>query len=116
VSFRDLLKAVQPLRGQRLLRRLLAEQRLQRRALERIADALELRALPAETVAGRVFRSMTSTRQPLNETEVHDLTEVAYCNSEELAAMLDAEDQLRAVLGRDPSPEEIMRAYQGEAP
>ena len=106
----------QPLKGYRLLRRLLVEARGIRRALERQADAQELSAgsVPRETVRGQVFRSYARTKDPLSEREVQDLTEVAYVDDQILGAMLAKEDELRALLGRDPSPEEIMRAYNGE--
>jgi hypothetical protein len=105
-----------PLRGYRLLRRLLVEARGIRRALERQADALELHAgaVPRESIHGQVFRSYARTKAPLSEREVQDLTEVSYVDDQVLASMMVCEDELRALLGRDPSPEEIQRAYAGE--
>ena len=105
-----------PLKGYRLLRRLLVEARGIRKALERQADAAELQAglVPRETVRGQVFRAYTHTKAPLSDAEVKDLTEVSYVDDRVLGLMLAKEDELRAILGRDPSPEEIIRAYEGE--
>ena len=106
----------QPLKGYRLLRRLLVEARAIRRALERSADAQELMAgtVPRETVKAQVFRSYAHTKAPLSDAEVKDLTSVDYVDDQVLGAMLAKEDELRALLGRDPTPEEIMRGYAGE--
>lgn len=106
----------QPLKGSRLLRRLLVEARGIRRALERSADAQELQAglVPRDTARAQVFRSYTHTKQPLSDREVQDLTEVAYVDDRVLGAMQAKEDELRGLLGRDPAPEEILRAYAGE--
>jgi hypothetical protein len=105
----------QPLKGYRLLRRLLVEARAIRRALERSADAQELMAgnVPRESVRGQSFRSFTHT-SPLTDREVQDRTEVSYVDEAVLAQMLEREEELRAILGRDPTEAEIMRAYEGE--
>ena len=105
-----------PLKGYRLLRRLLVEARGIRKALERQADAQELMAglVPRDTIHGQVFRSYTHTKVPLSDAEVADLTEVTYVDNEILGAMLAKEEELRAILGRDPTEAEIMRAYQGD--
>jgi hypothetical protein len=106
----------QPLKGYRLLRRLLVEARGIRRALERQADALELQSgyVPRETVHGQVFRSYAQSKDVLEAKDLDALTEVSYVDDQALGVMLAQEDKLRALLGRDPSPEEIMRAYAGE--
>src|SRR6266851_3151616 len=111
-----LSRLVQPLRGYRLLRRLLVEVRGIRQALDRQADAMELSAgmIPRDTVRGQVFRSYARTKALLSDTEVKDLTEVSYVDNRVLVAMLVKEEELRALLGRDPTPEEINRAYAGD--
>lgn len=104
-----------PLRGYRLLRRLLAEQRAQRRALERIADAVELGqqgAAPRAVTGGQSFRSFAHVG-PLGDPEVKSLTSVEYVDNGILAEMLAREDELRAILGRDPTEAEIEAAYDG---
>lgn len=103
-----------PVRGYRLLRRVLVELRGIRLALERQADALELGQQPQETPNAQVFRSHARTKGDLDDRELRDLTSVAYVNDQELAGMLRAEEELRILLGRDPSEEEIERAYRGE--
>jgi hypothetical protein len=110
-----LFSRLQPLKGYRLLRRLLVEARAIRRALERSADAQELMAgnVPRELVRGQVFRSYAHS-QPLSDREVQDRTEVSYVDEAVLGAMLEKEEELRAILGRDPTEQEIMRAYEGE--
>lgn len=110
-----LFSRLQPLKGYRLLRRALAELRLVRRALERQADALELAAgnVPRGTGA-QAFRSYTSSKTPLSDREVHDLTEVSYVDDRELGALFERESELRALLGRDPTPEEVLRAHAGD--
>lgn len=104
-----------PFRATRLLRRLLAEARLIRLALERQADALELQAglVPREAARAQVFRAYSRTREPLSESALKDLTEVAYVDAKELAGVYARETELRALLGRDPTPEEVIRAYEG---
>jgi hypothetical protein len=116
MRFLDRLRS--PVRGVRLLRRLLVELRGIRRALERQADILELGAGVAqrETVQGQVFRSYAHTRDALDEKDLKSLTSVSYVEPEVLGAMLAKEEELRAILGRDPSDEEINAAYQGLEP
>jgi hypothetical protein len=105
----------QPLKGYRLLRRLLVEARAIRRALERAADAQELMAgnVPRESVRAQTFRAFAHS-QALSDAEVKDRTSVDYVDDQVLGGMLAAEDELRALLGRDPTPEEINLAYKGE--
>lgn len=106
-----------PVRGVWLLRRILVELRGIRRALERQADVLELSSgAPTPSVAGATFRSYARMKDPLGDRDLQSVTEVAYVDDAVLGAMLAKEDELRALLGRDPSEEEIMRAYQGEEP
>jgi len=115
---RFLGRLAQPYKGYRLLRRLLVELRGIRRALERQADVLELGAgvVPRETVQGQVFRSYSHTRDPLDEKDLKNLTAVDYVETDVLVAMLAKEEELQAILGRQPTPEEINAAYQGVAP
>lgn len=103
-----------PARGLWLLRRVLAELRAQRRATERIADVLELQQGTAPSVQGQVFRSYSRTRRDLTDQEVKGLTEVSYVEDRVLGVMLAKEEELRALLGRDPSEAEVERAYRGE--
>jgi hypothetical protein len=105
----------QPLKGYRLLRRLLVEARGIRRALERQADALELQAgsVSRESVRGQVFRSYAHA-DAVEDQDLKDLTSVEYVDNEVLGVMLAKEEELRALLGRDPSPEEVNRAYAGD--
>jgi len=110
-----LQRLAQPLRGYRLLRRVLVELRGIRRALDRQADALELTAgVSRESVGGQVFRSYARSKEPLTDADVQGLTEISYVDDAVLGAMLVKEEELRAMLGRDPTPEEINRAYQGD--
>jgi hypothetical protein len=106
----------QPLKGYRLLRRLLVEARAIRRALERSADAAELQAgsYSRESIRGQVFRSYSHAKDQIPEADLRELTEVSYVDNAVLGAMLAKEDELRALLGRDPTEQEIMRAYAGE--
>lgn len=103
-----------PLRGIWILRRVLAELRGMRRALDRQADAMELASHPQPSVAGQTFRSYSRTKQDLSEDEITRLSEVSYVDERVLAAMLEKEEELRIILGRDPTEVEVERAYRGE--
>ena len=105
-----------PLKGYRLLRRLLVELRAIHKALDRSADAQELLAghVPRDAARAQVFRSYTRTRGDLSEREVREATEVSYVDTKELAGLLAREEELRGILGRDPTPEETLRAYHGD--
>lgn len=101
-----------PLRGYRLLRRVLAEVRGIRRALERQADAMELSAGAGgsrESVRAQVFRGYAHLKD-----QGADDSAVSYVDGQTLAKMLAVEDELRAILGRDPTPEQVQAAYEGE--
>lgn len=101
-----------PLRGYRLLRRCLAEVRGIRKALERQAAAMELQggaSGPRESIRAQVFRGYAHLKDP-----GADDSTVTYVDGQVLAAMLEREDELRALLGRDPTPDEVMAAYEGE--
>lgn len=106
-----------PLKGYRLLRRLLVEARGIRIALERQADVLELAqgaSQPREVIGQQVFRSMRRTQRPLSDREVTDLTAVSYADDRVLGEMLRHEEELRALLGREPREDEIERACRGD--
>ncbi len=105
-----------PLKGYRLLRRLLVELRGIRHALERSADAQELAAgvVPRDTLRGQAFRSYTRTKGDQSERDLRDLTEVSYVDTRLLADAYARETELKALLGRDPSPEEVERALRGD--
>lgn len=109
-------RLTRPTRGIWYLRRVWAELRGIRRALERQADALEFAALAqqsADQPHAQAFRSMATTKEQLDERELRNLTEVSYVNDRQLAEMLRREDELRAVYGRDPSEAELERAFAG---
>lgn len=101
-------------RGAFLLRRLYRELRRLRVAGERQADALELLAgtSPRQATGGQTFRGYASRQQHLSDAEVQQLTAVSYTRDGDFNAMLKVEDDLRSILGRDPSEAEVERAYQ----
>ncbi len=87
-----------------------------RSALERIADALEWQRQAADTVQGQVFRSYARrdpTEAPLTDQDIAERTEVSYVDNAALATLLDTEDELRTLLGRDPTEAELERAFAG---
>lgn len=97
-------------RGTWLLRALVKELRLQRevqaegvKALERIARALE-RTAPAEQGA-QTFRVGRDVR--LEPDALKRETAVEYVNEAEQARLLDIEENLRIVLGREPTEAEL---------
>jgi hypothetical protein len=104
-----------PLRGGFILRRLLVELRGIRRALERQADALEASG-GTTGIESRPnsFRSFSRTKEELTERDLKSMTEVSYVDERLLGEMLDREAELKAVLGRDPTEQEMERAYRGE--
>ncbi len=106
----------QTLSGVFLLRRVVVELRGIRRALERHADARELQASasPSPAVAQTTFRSYSRTKGDLSERDLKGLTEVSYVDEQVLGQMLAREDELRALLGRDPTEAELERAYRGD--
>ncbi len=100
-----------------LLRRVLAEVRAQRRATERIADALELQGQGAgqgQPARAQVFRGHSRTRGEASEHDLKDLTAVSYVDERALAVAYDKEAELTALLGRAPSEAELDRAIRGE--
>lgn len=102
------------LSGAWLLRRGVAELRGLRRAVERVADAMELQAASGgQPNLTNSFRSFSRTKEDLSEHDLKGLTEVSYVDEARLSLMLDREAELRAVLGRDPTEAELERAYQG---
>ncbi len=105
-----LARLQRPVRGLFLLRRVLVELRGIRRALERQADALELQAGGAH----QALRSFSRSREESSEQDLRGLTEVAYVDNARLGQVLAKEDELRSLLGRDPTELELERAYLGE--
>lgn len=99
-----------PLLNPLALRRALVELRALRRAAERIADALELQ-VGAAPRSGQTFRGFARERHP--EADARG-SGVSYVDPQEAAKVLAAEGELRALLGRDPTPEEIERAVLQE--
>lgn len=109
-------RALRP-RGAALLRRILAEQRAQRHALDRLADAVEFAVSqhrPAGMETFRTFRRPQGHGSGPTEAEVAQQTSVEYVDNTQLAMMLEVEDRLRRLLGRDPSEVEMERALAGE--
>ena len=102
-------------RGILLLRRLLVELRGIRRALERQADVMEASG-GTTGIESRPnsFRSFSRTKEELTERDLKSLTEVSYVDERRLGEMLDREAELKAVLGRDPTEQEMERAYRGD--
>lgn len=105
-------RVVSRARGTFLLRALVTELRLLRavqedgvRALERIARALE-RAAPEEAGA-QAFR--VGRDVPLDPADLKRETEVSYVDEMEQARLLDIEENLRIVLGREPTETELER-------
>lgn len=97
-------------RGFGLLRRLLVELRGIRRALERQADVLELAELHAiGRRPGSTFRGFSREKTD----RAGEGSSVSYVVPEELVGMLQIEEELKALLGRDPSEAELERAFQG---
>lgn len=90
------------------LRRVAVELRGLRRAAERIADALELQG-PGS--GPRAFRGLSREKSPAPDAAG---SSVSYVDEAEQARVFAAEGELRALLGRDPLPEEIERALAGD--
>lgn len=109
-------RLTQPLRGVLLLRRVLAEVRGLRRATERVADALELAAGSAQPPTGQrqTFRSFSRSKGSVSDKDLQTLTEVSYVDDRQVAELLQREEELRVILKRDPTEEEVERAYRGE--
>lgn len=89
-----------------------------RRALERQADAMELAAQDrrgdAASLPGQTFRSYTRLKEQLSERDLQGVTGISYAEADLLAVAGAKEEELRHLLGRDPSPDEIMRAVEGD--
>lgn len=103
-------------RGFFLLRRLLAEARGIRRALERQADLMELSSVaqPRESLGAQVFRTYARREHDLSDQAVESRTEVSYADDKLLGQMLEHEEELRAILGREPTEVELERALRGD--
>lgn len=102
--------------GAFLFRRLLVELRKLRVAGERQADALELLAgtSPRQAAGGQTFRAYAGRQQHLSDQEVQELTGVSYTGDAAFNAALALEARLREILKRDPTEQELERAYQME--
>lgn len=98
-----------------LCKRVLVELRGIRVALERQADALELAAGTRPARGAQSFRSYTHA-SPLTEAQLKTVTDVSYVSEADLAQMLAKEDELRAILGKDPTPEQVIAALEGVEP
>lgn len=85
----------------RIARQLLAEQRLTRLALERIAVALEGQPRQASQQPGQAFRS------PHPEAHPEDRSAISYVNASEQAKLLAIEAELTTILGRLPTEAEL---------
>jgi phosphate uptake regulator len=93
-----------------LWRRALVEARAIRRALERIADVLELQAQQAPRAGGQSFRGLSRSEQ----SPEGDRSSISYTTDRDLAEFLAREDELTALLGRAPTELELERALRGE--
>ncbi len=99
-------------------RRLLVELRAIRRALDRLADAQEFLAGQVHPTTDRApysFRSWTDA--PPQTAPPPDLEEGAVAlhhrrDSEVLLAAQSVADELRPLLGRDPTPEEVWKVLE----
>lgn len=94
-----------PLHGYRLLRAGLAELRGLRLAAERLAAAQEQANRPG--MAGQAFRSPHPEARQAGD---RDQSDIGYVDNEQTARALAVERDLRAILGRDPSDEELCAA------
>lgn len=84
--------------GHRLLRQMLAEQQQQRQALERIATALEVLVARDPELQLQAARAVAESSGIVGDIDsIHD----------KAAAYEAVADRLHALLGRDPSPEEL---------
>jgi hypothetical protein len=92
-----------------LARRILVELRGIRRALERQADVAELQAQIAPGHR-QAFRGFSREKERTDGQG----TEVSYVNEQELTGLLARSDELKAILGRDPTDAELERAFRGE--
>lgn len=90
--------------------RLLAQVTRLARAAERIADALELQGLHTPRHGGQTFRGLSRDKHP----DGPDGSGVTYADPEEIARALGVEAELRALLGRDPTDEELARGLRGD--
>lgn len=102
-------RLARPFRSYRLLRAGLAELRGLRLATERLAEAQEQanRQAGGPAVAGQAFRS---PHPEARQAEDRDQSAVAYVDNEATARALAVERDLRGILGRDPSDEELCAA------
>lgn len=91
-------------------RRALVELRGLRRAAERVADALELQAGVAPRPGAQTFRGFSRERAPSDGKG----TSVSYVDDREMARAVAHEQELRALLGRDPTAEELERTLAGD--
>ena len=91
-------------------RRVAADIRGCRKALERIADVLELQCghMPRD---GQTFRGFSREKHP---DRGDDRSGVSYTNPAEVERALQAEDRFRAVMGRDPTEAELERELRGD--
>ena len=92
-------------------RRALAELRLLRRAAERLADAVEILAQQAPRGAGQSFRGFSREKHP---DRGDDRSGVSYVNPQEIERAIQVEEDLRRLLGRDPTEQELERGLRGD--
>lgn len=91
------------------LKRLAVELRGLRRAAERIADCLELQAQTAPR-SGQSFRGMSRDPHPSEGEQ----SSVSYVDRAEMELAFEKEGELVAILGRQPTPEELEIAMRGD--
>lgn len=104
-----------PVRGIFYLRRLHAELRGIRVALERQAAVMELQALPHDAHGERAqtFRGTTTLKEPLTPRELHEQTDITYIDNNVQAQWLARVDEFKAVAGREPTEAELERIMGG---
>ncbi len=91
-------------------RRLLTELRGIRRALERQADVLELQAQVAPRKGSQSFRSFSREKVASDGAG----SSVSYVDPKEMERAFQVEGELVALLGRQPTPEELERGMLGD--
>lgn len=99
-------------RPARLLKAILVEQRRQGLALERIAAVLEREVLGhVQTVHPPVVQVKIDLHGQGGDQDGGGGSGVSYVDAQDQATYLAIEEELRSVMGRDPSERELERAF-----
>lgn len=111
-------RLVQPFKGYRLLRTAIRELQGIRVALERQTVLLEM-GLRGSSHGAQSFRSLGSGLvghqagdQGQGANQGQDGSSVSYVDPQMQSRMLEVEEGLRGILGRDPTEGELTRAFQ----